>query len=91
MLRELIIFLAGMGVSGLLVGTILFVKMGRENAALKKSLLKIANGVAHGNAMQQTIHGPELDARSVEFQRTRAMAQRDLGLETDDEMIASGD
>jgi hypothetical protein len=89
MLREMIIFLAGMGVSAVAVCAILFVKLGRENAKLRRHLLKIASGVAHGNAMQQTIHGPELDARSVEFQRTREMAHRDLGIETD-ELLGSG-
>jgi hypothetical protein len=89
MWRELIIFLAGMGVSGILVGVILFVKMGRENAELKRQMMQIAGGVAHGNAMQQTIHGDELERKHGELARTRRMAERDVGL-TDSDLIDGG-
>jgi hypothetical protein len=89
MLRDIIIFLAGMGVSAVGVCAILFVKLGRENAKLKRHLMRIASGVAHGNAMQQTIHGAELEANRDEFQRTREMAHRDLGIDTD-ELLGSG-
>jgi hypothetical protein len=89
MLRDIVLVLCGMGVSGILVGVILFVKMGRENAELKRQMMRIASGVAHGNAMQQTIHGEELERKHGELDRTRRMAERDVGL-TDSDLIDGG-
>lgn len=82
-MTNILVFCGGFALGLLIAGIMAFRRMARRAADLEKWQRKMANGMAHSLAIQQTVYGEELDAKSQEFTRTRQMTNRDMGIESD--------